>query len=175
MIKLKSLQKPLPKKGSAERELRYVLNLVSSGTLTMKEVVDFACLHTGMQPTMVKAAVESCFQIVNHHLSLGYRVNLGDIGTFYPSISSKAVENNTEAGLAQLNKMTVRFRPNTELLEKLEKAEKELIGVYKLYDADKKLYEEVGTKPIEENGSNGNNSTQGGTDNGSAGGGDFVG
>ena len=71
--------------------------------------------------------------------------------------------------------MTVRFRPNTELLEKLEKAEKELIGVYKLYDADKKFYEEVGTKPIEENGSNGNNSTQGGTDNGSAGGGDFVG
>ena len=74
MIKLVSKQQPMTKIGTKEKELKYVLNLVLSGSISEKEVIEFACKHTGMQPTMVKAAIESCLQIVELYIALGYSV-----------------------------------------------------------------------------------------------------
>ena len=74
MIKLISKQQPMIKIGTKEKELKYVLNLVLSGSISEKEVIEFACKHTGMQPTMVKAAIESCLQIVELYIALGYSV-----------------------------------------------------------------------------------------------------
>jgi len=43
MIKLESHQKPMTKIGTKEKELKYVLNLVLSGRISEKEVIEFAC------------------------------------------------------------------------------------------------------------------------------------
>ena len=74
MLKIESRQQPMIKIGTKEKELKYVLNLVLSGSISEKEVIEFACKHTGMQPTMVKAAIESCLQIVELYIALGYSV-----------------------------------------------------------------------------------------------------
>ena len=179
MLKLESRQQPKTKIGTKEKELKYVLNLVLSGSISEKEVIEFACKHTGMQPTMVKAAIESCLQIVELYIALGYSVQLGDLGTFYPTIDSKAVDSNTEAGLSQLKKVNIRFRPNTELVEKVNKADKELKGVYKIVDYERKFYEEVGRKDIGDTtddtaGNDGNGNSDGGG-GGSSSGGDLEG
>lgn len=154
MLRLKSLQKPMPNIGTKEPELKYVLSLISSGSISSKEVIEFAWLHTGLQPTIVKAALESCCQIVEHYVALGYRVNLGELGTFYPSIKSKAVESNTKAGMAQLEGIFVRFKPSSDVLEKVRKAEKELTGIFKLVDPEKGFYEEVGREELGDSDSN---------------------
>ena len=179
MLKIESRQQPMTKIGTKEKELKYVLNLVLSGSISEKEVIEFACKHTGMQPTMVKAAIESCLQIVELYIALGYSVQLGDLGTFYPTINSKAVDSNTEAGLTQLEKVNIRFRPSTELVEKVNKADKELEGVFKIVDYERKFYEEVGQKDLGDgagnatgNGGNGNSDGDGG---GSSSGGDLEG
>ena len=153
MIKFISKQKPMTKIGTNETELKYVLNLERAGNLSAKDVVEFACQHTGMQATMVKAALESCFQTIGYHVALGYRVKLGELGTFYPTISSKVVDSNTEAGLSQLEGLNIRFRPSADLVEKLNKAPKELTGIYKLVDVENKFYKEVGTTELENNNS----------------------
>ena len=179
MIKLISKQQPMTKIGTKEKELKYVLNLVLSGSISEKEVIEFACKHTGMQPTMVKAAIESCLQIVELYIALGYSVQLGAFGTFYPTIDSKAVDSNTEAGLSQLKKVNIRFRPNTEFVEKVNKADKELKGVYKIVDYERKFYEEVGRKDFADAsdgtaGNDGNGNSDGGG-GGSSSGGDLEG
>ena len=43
MIKLISKQRPMTKIGTKEKELKYVLNLVLSGSISEKEVIEFAC------------------------------------------------------------------------------------------------------------------------------------
>ena len=43
MIKLVSKQQPMIKIGTKEKELKYVLNLVLSGRISEKEVIEFAC------------------------------------------------------------------------------------------------------------------------------------
>ena len=179
MIKLESKQQPMTKIGTKEKELKYVLNLVLSGSISEKEVIEFACKHTGMQPTMVKAAIESSLQIVELYIALGYSVKLGDLGTFYPTIDSKAVDSNTEAGLSQLKKVNIRFRPNSELIEKVNKADKELKGVFKIVDYERKFYEEVGRKDFADasdgtTGNDGNGNSDGGG-GGSSSGDDLVG
>ena len=178
MLKLESRQQPMTKIGTKEKELKYVLNLVLSGSISEKEVIEFACKHTGMQPTMVKAAIESCLQIVELYIALGYSVKLGALGTFHPTINCKAVDSNTDAGLAQLEKVNIRFRPNPELIEKVNKADKELKGVYKIVDYEHKFYEEVGKKDLGDGtgntpGNDGNGNSDGG--GGSSSGDDLVG
>ena len=179
MIKPISKQQPMIKIGTKEKELKYVLNLVLSGSISEKEVIEFACKHTGMQPTMVKAAIESSLQIVELYIALGYSVQLGELGTFYPTIDSNAVDSNTDAGLSQLKKVNIRFRPNSELVEKVNKADKELKGVYKIVDYERKFYEEVGRKDFADAsddtaGNDGNGNSDGGG-GGSSSGDDLVG
>lgn len=188
MLKFESRQRRVSKIGTDEMELKYVLNLEVAGTLSEKDVIEFACKHTGMQSTMVKAALDSCFQIIEYHLALGYRVKMGELGTFYPTIKTKSVYSNEDAGLAQLEKVNVRFRPNQELLEKINKSEKELTGIYKLVDEENKFYDEVGTKKLDgsgdgdggdggggTSGGGNNDDNQGGGGGGTSGGGDLEG
>ena len=172
MLKLKAIQRPVTKIGTKEQELKYVLQLLSSGQISEKEVVKFCSKHTNVPQATVRAVLDSCCQTIEYHLALGYSVKLGDVGIFYSTISYTAVNSNTEAGLSQLKKICVRFRPNKELVETVNKTPKENVGVYKLIDAQKGLYEEVGTKELE-NSSNSNQTPNG--DNTNSGGGDFVG
>jgi hypothetical protein len=150
----------------------YALESLSPGQISEKKVVEFVSKHTNIPRTTVRASLDSCCQIIEHYPSLGYNVKLGDVGISYPTISFKAVDSNTKAGLSQLKKVCIRFRLNKELVETVNKTPKENIGVYKLIDAQKGLYEEVGTKELE-NSSNSNQTPNG--DNTNSGGGDFVG
>jgi predicted histone-like DNA-binding protein len=177
-MKLISKQQPITKIGTSETNLKFVLNLVEAGTVSAKDIVEFASKHTSAPAVMVKAVLESSFQIVEHYLSLGYRVQLGELGTFYPTIKSKAVDSNTEAGMVQLEKVNVRFRPNSDIVEKLNKAPKTLQGIYRLVDADRKFYEEVGRgelgdAPVQPEGGDNPDPDSGGNTGG--GGGGFAG
>ena len=56
MIKLESRQRPMTKIGTKEKELKYVLNLVLSGNISEKEVIEFAC-NDGTKTLVMMAAV----------------------------------------------------------------------------------------------------------------------
>lgn len=149
-MKLISKQMPITKIGTNETELKYVLRTVSSGAISEKDVVNFCHNHTMIPRTTIKSAFDSCCQTIAHYLALGYSVKLGEVGIFYPTAKSKAVDSNTEAGMNQLEGINIRFRPNTELLKKVNDADKKLDGVYKIVDYDKKIYEKIGSSELDE-------------------------
>ena len=169
MIKFRSKQMPMTKIGTKEQELKYVLQLLSSGQIGEKEVVKFCSKHTNVPQATVRAVLDSFCQTIEYHLSLGYSVKLGDVGIFYPTISYKAVDDNTKAGLAQLEKINIRFRPNVLLTEAVNKAEKESVGVYKIVDYEKGFYQEVGKKELGDDSGNEGNTDE--TPSGGTGGG----
>ena len=173
MINIISKEQPTPKIGTKETELKYSLHIQYAGTLSTKEVIAFASKHTGMQTTAMKAALDSCCQTIELFLSMGYRVQLGELGTFFPTTNSTTVYSNVDAGLSQLKKLKIRFDANKELKQTINKAEKRLVAIQKLVDPEKKIYQTISTNELEKGneggGSNGENTNSGG-DSGSGGG-----
>ena len=178
MINIISKEQPTPKIGTKEMELKYSLHIQYAGTLSAKEVVAFACKHTGMQSTVMKAALDSCCQTIDLFLSMGYRVQLGELGTFFATTDSTTVYSNVDAGLSQLNRLRVRFDANKELKHAVNNAEKRLVAIQRLVDPEKKIYETISTNELTDSsqgaGDSGGNSNSGGGNSGS-GGDDLVG
>ena len=183
-MKFVSKQTPMTKIGTKEKELKYVLKHSSSGIIDEKEVVNFCHNHTQIPRATISAAMDSCLQTIGHYLALGHSVKLGDVGIFYITANARSVDSNTEAGLAQLKGVNVRFRPSIELQDLVRKADKECEGVYRIVDYDKKIYEKIGTSSLDgsgtgsgadSNGDAGNNSSGGGTGGSGGGGGDLEG
>lgn len=143
MIKLEVKERPVMKIGTAEKENKYVLQLAKGQTVDDKEVVEFCHNHTQIPTVYIKAAAESYCQTIMHYLLMGYRVKVGDLGTFFLALDTKAAGSIDEAGLDQLMDIRVRFRPTKEFATKIRQAEVKLDGIFKLVDAERKIYEKV--------------------------------
>ena len=177
MISIISKEQPTPKIGTKETELKYSLHIQYAGTLSTKEVIAFASKHTGMQSTAMKAALDSCCQTIELFLAMGYRVQLGELGTFFATTNSTTVYSNVDAGLSQLKRLKIRFDANKELKHAINSAEKRLVAIQKLVDAERKIYETISTNELVDSsggegnsgGGNGENTNNGG-DSGSGGG-----
>ena len=92
---------------------------------------------------------------------MGYRVQLGELGTFFATTNATTVYSNVDAGLSQLKKLNVRFTANKELKYAVNNAEKRLVAIQRLVDPEKKIYETISTNQL----------TDGSQSGGSAGGG----
>ncbi len=143
MITVKSIERPVVKIGTDEVEEKFVLQLANQKSVNDKEIIDFCQKHTMIPAVYIKATVESLCQTIIHYLMLGYNVKLSDLGNFYLTLDSTAVDTSKKAGLSQLKDVYIRFRPNKELIDKVRKVEVSLEGVYKLVDKDKKIYEKL--------------------------------
>lgn len=145
MIKVKAQESPITKIGTNEKELKYVLKPVYSGTVAEKEIIDFCQSLTQLPRTYIRASLESIIQTMIHYLMLGYKIKFNDLGIFYITANSSAVSSVADAGLSQLKNLYIRFLPNKELSEEVRSAEINLDGIYKIVDYDKKIYEKVKT------------------------------
>ena len=148
MISIISKEQPTPIIGTKDTEMKYSLHIQYAGTVSTKEVVKFACKHTGMQSTAMKAALDSCCQTIELFLSMGYRVQLGELGTFFATTNATTVYSNVDAGLSQLKKLNIRFTANKELKYAVNNAEKRLVAIQRLVDPEKKIYETISTNQL---------------------------
>ena len=142
-MRIKSMQLPMNKLGTKESELNYVLKPVKAGVISDKEVVNFCHSLTQAPRAYIKASMESIVQAVAHYLSLGYSVKFDELGTFYTTVDSEAVQDVADAGMAQLKNIYIRFRPSADLSDTVRSADINLEGVYKIVDFEKKIYEKV--------------------------------
>lgn len=145
MIKVKVQESPITKIDTNEKELKYVLKPVYSGTVAEKEIIDFCQSLTQLPRTYIRASLESIIQTMIHYLILGYKIKFNDLGIFYITADSSAVSSVADAGLSQLKNLYIRFLPNKELSEEVRSAEINLDGIYKIVNYDKKIYEKVKT------------------------------
>ena len=173
MINLVSKEQPTPIIGTKDTELKYSLHIQYAGTVSTKEVVAFACKHTGMQSTAMKAALDSCCQTIELFLSMGYRVQLGELGTFFATTDATTVYSNVDAGLSQLKKLNVRFNATKDLKYAVNNAEKRLVAIQRLVDPEKKIYETISTNQLTDGSQSGG--LAGGGGKSASGGGDLEG
>jgi uncharacterized membrane protein YgcG len=109
---------------------------------------------------------------------MGYRVQLGELGTFFATTDGTTVYSNVDAGLSQLKKLNVRFNATKDLKHAINNAEKRLVAIQRLVDPEKKIYQTISTNELTDSsqgaGGSGGNSNSGGGNSGS-GGDDLVG
>jgi predicted histone-like DNA-binding protein len=98
-------------------------------TIVRGEKIDFRDLLAEIEelnvvhPGVFLAVQETFFRKVNHHLINGRAVDLGQLGTFYPSIRSLSAENPEDIANTNIRRFKVIFRPSTLLQKGLDRVE----------------------------------------------------
>ena len=81
----------MPNLQGKEEELGLNPQLVTSGTITMQDLMERASRHSGFNPAEVLGIVTFLEDAMVEYLSQGYHVKLGDIGTFSAGLTSRKV------------------------------------------------------------------------------------
>lgn len=88
--------------------------VVTNGKATFEDIVADACRNTTMNKSEAKAAIELFTESVARTLKQGYIVDLGPVGTLYPSCSSGWTEKEEDFLLSNI-KLKLNYRPAKEL------------------------------------------------------------
>lgn len=114
-------------------EIKYGASIVRGKKVGLRsfleEIDELNIVHAGS----ILAVLEAFLSKVNYHLINGRAVDLGQLGSFYPSISSSTVDTPEEVRLDTIRKFRVTFRPSALLKERLSK-----VKFYKEADAIQK-------------------------------------
>ena len=86
----------MPNLQGKEEELGLYPQLVTSGTITMKDLMKRAAQHTGFSPAEVLGIVTFLEDAMVEYLAQGYHVKLDNIGTFSASLTSRKVTSKDE-------------------------------------------------------------------------------
>ena len=92
----------------------YSGRVITNGKASYEDIVAEACHHTTMHKAEAKTALELFMETVADMLKQGYIVELGPVGTLYPSCTSGWVENAEDLQLSQI-KPKLTYRPAKEL------------------------------------------------------------
>ena len=94
--------------------------LVTSGTITMKDLMKHASRYSGFNPSEVLGIVTFLEDAMVEYLSQGYHVKLGDIGTFSASLTSRKVKRKKEIRANSVHFNNVHFKADKKFRKKIE-------------------------------------------------------
>ena len=109
----------MPNLQGKEEELGLYPQLVTSGTITVKDLMKRAAQHTGFSPAEVLGIVTFLEDAMVEYLSQGYHVKLGDIGTFSAGIACRKVMNKDEIRSQSIHFDNVHFKANKKFRKKI--------------------------------------------------------
>ncbi len=84
----------------------------------MEEISELNVAHHGA----VLAVLETFLSRVRYHITNGRGVELGQLGSFYPSLNSLAADTPEEVGKESIKRFKVIFRPSKLLKESMDNA-----------------------------------------------------
>ena len=109
----------MPNLQGKEEEQGLYPQLVTSGTITLKDLMERASRHTGFSPAEVVGMVAFLEEALVEYLSQGYHVKLGDIGTFSASLTSRKVMNKEEIRAKSVHFRNVNFKADKKLRKQI--------------------------------------------------------
>lgn len=112
MLKLKIFK--LRHKNPQTKKEGFSARVITNGKATYEDVVAEACRNTTMNKAETKAAIELFMESVARVIKQGYIVDLGPIGTLYPSCSSGWTEKEEDLLLSKM-KLKLNYRPTREM------------------------------------------------------------
>ena len=109
----------MPNLQGKEEELGLYPQLVTSGTITMKDLMERASRHSGFNPAEVLGIVAFLEDAMVEYLSQGYHVKLGDIGTFSAGLTSRKVMSKEEIRANSVHFDNVHFKADKKFRKKI--------------------------------------------------------
>ena len=110
----------MPNLQGKEEEPGLYPQLVTSGTITMKDLMKHASRYSGFNPSEVLGIVTFLEDAMVEYLSQGYHVKLGDIGTFSASLTSRKVKSKKEIRANSVHFNNVHFKADRKFRKKIE-------------------------------------------------------
>ena len=110
----------MPNLQGKEEEPGLYPQLVTSGTITMKDLMKHASRYSGFNPSEVLGIVTFLEDAMVEYLSQGYHVKLGDIGTFSASLTSRKVKSKKEIRANSVHFNNVHFKADKKFRKKIE-------------------------------------------------------
>ena len=109
----------MPNLQGKEEEQGLYPQLVTSGTITLKDLMERASRHTGFSSAEVVGMVTFLEEALVEYLSQGYHVKVGDIGTFSASLTSRKVMNKEEIRAKSVYFRNVNFKADKKLRKQI--------------------------------------------------------
>ena len=109
----------MPNMQGKEEEQKLYPQLVTSGTITLKDLMKHASKHSGFNPAVVQGIVTFLEDAMVEYLAQGYHVKLDNIGTFSASLTSRKVKNKDEIRAKSIHFDNVNFRADKKLRKRI--------------------------------------------------------
>lgn len=103
-----------------EKPTVYKVAAVRQQTVGFDALVKEVASSCGVHRTQSKAVVEALIDRLIHYMDLGLPVNVGELGSFKPTIRTKVKETAEEVNASNVVRRVVRFYPGKRLKEMLE-------------------------------------------------------
>lgn len=114
---------------NTENERTLYPQLITRGTKDLKDIMRHATTHSGLNGAVVQGVITYLETVLAGYLAEGYRVKLGNIGTFSATLTSRKVSTKKEIRSRSIHFNNVNFKAHKELKKninqqmKLEKVE----------------------------------------------------
>ena len=114
VLKLKVKKTKLKRLLNGVKTLGYYGRVLSNGKKTYEQVALESCVNTTVHKAEMKVAAELLLDGIAANLKNGYIVDLGPLGTLYPSVESNWHQDPDECTLAE-QKPKVSYRPSADI------------------------------------------------------------
>jgi predicted histone-like DNA-binding protein len=121
-VQFKSLAKGQPGIAGGG-EIKYYATIVRGSKVDLRTLLDDISELNIVHPGAVLGVLEAFLSRVNYHLTNGRAIELGQLGSFYPSISSSSSELSEEVSTSNIQKFKVVFRPSKLLRKRMSLVE----------------------------------------------------
>jgi len=116
-MKYRAIQRRNPLQPDAPR--KWYATPVNAGTVTQREISNDIVESSSLTRGDVSHAIDSLLTAIPRYLALGKSVQLGGLGTFRLSFSSKGVDMPQDLNANMISGVRVIYTPSTELRGKI--------------------------------------------------------
>ncbi len=114
LLKLKVKKTKMVRKVNGTKVEGYYGRVISNGKKSYEQVAEESCVNTTVHKAEMKVAAELFLDGASKALKNGYIVDLGPLGTLYPSVESNWHQDPDDCTLAE-QKPRVSYRPSADI------------------------------------------------------------
>lgn len=103
------------------KKMGFIARIDTRGRASYEDIVAQACHNTTLHKAEAKTALELCMETVVEMLKQGYIVDLGPVGTLYPTCTGKWEEKAEDLQLSSV-RPSIRYRPGRDMASSIREA-----------------------------------------------------
>ncbi len=116
-------------------EKKFYATIVRSRPVMVREFIHDISDSNTLKPADVLAVLEMFLELAGKYLTAGRKIDMGQLGSFSPSIQSYGEETGAEVTRRSIRRLKVNFRPSEILQDKLSTTKFEKVSLRSTPDA----------------------------------------